>query len=182
MKRKELPRGRRSTQIKLRMQNHRQSLVSNWLLLCNKVITLLHHIYLVSRLLHDSVRILTITRLWIIVECICIHTLFNILLHIQVMVLLKDWLLLAIIWSKANLRAAKMVRKIWSKIISIYSRGGVPQSCLTPKREGYSGCTRRSPWNSKRRLYQRGRQPWSRYGGLRKLFRHQLEEEARYNR
>ena len=153
MKRKELPRGRRSNQIKLRMQNHRQSLMSNRLLLCNKVITLLHHIYLVSWLLHGFGRILIITHLWIIVECICIHTLFNILLYIQVMVLLKDRLLLAIIWSKANLNAVKMVRRMWSKIINIYSRGSVPQACLTLKRGGYNGCARRSLWNNKRRLY-----------------------------
>ena len=40
------------------------------------------HIHLVGRLLHGSGRILTITHLWIIVECICIHILFNILLYI----------------------------------------------------------------------------------------------------
>ena len=111
-KEKELLRSRRNDQIKLRMQNPRRSLVSNRLLLCDKVIMLLHHICLVSRLLHGSGRILTITRLWTIVEYICIHVLFNILLYVQVMVPLKDRLLLAIIWSKANLIAAKMVRRI----------------------------------------------------------------------
>jgi len=44
----------------------------------------------------------------IIVECICSRIL-NILLHVQVMVFHKDRLLLAIIWSKANLIAARMV-------------------------------------------------------------------------
>ena len=39
------------------------------------------------------------------------HILFNILLYIQVMVPLKDRLLLAIIWSKANLITARRVRK-----------------------------------------------------------------------
>ena len=36
---------------------------------------------------------------------------------------------------------------MWSKTISIYSRGGVPQAYLTPKRGGCSGCARRNPWN-----------------------------------
>ena len=175
-------RNKRSDQIKLKIQNNRQSIVSNRLLICNKIIMFLRHIYLVRRLLHGSGRILTITHLWIIVECICVHTLFNILLYVQVMVLLKDRLLLAIIWSKANLNAVKMVKRMWSKIINIYSRGSVPRACLTLKREGCIGCARRSLWNSKRRLYQQGRRPWSRYGGLSKLFRHQLEEEARYGR
>ena len=98
MRRKELLRDRRSDQIKLKIQIHQRSIVSNRLLMCNKVIILLHHIHLVCRLLHGSGRILAITHLWIIVECICIHALFNILLYIQVMVLLKDRLLLAIIW------------------------------------------------------------------------------------
>ena len=39
------------------------------------------------------------------------HILFNILLYIQVMVPLKDRLLLAIIWSKANLIATRRVRR-----------------------------------------------------------------------
>ena len=56
------------------------------LLMCNKVIMLLRHIHLVGRLLHGSGRILTSTHLWIIVECIYVHILFNIFLHIQVMV------------------------------------------------------------------------------------------------
>ena len=112
MRRKELLRNRRSDQIRLKIQIHHRSIMSNRLLMCNKIIMLLCHIYLVSRLLHDSGRILIITHLWIIVECICIHTLFNILLYIQIMVLLKDRLLLVIIWSKANLNAVKMVRRI----------------------------------------------------------------------
>ena len=111
MRRKELLRNRRSDQIKLKIQIHRRSIVSNRLLMCSKVIMFLRHIHLVGRLLHGSGRILTITHLWIIVECICIHILFNILLYIQVMVPLKDRLLLAIIWSKANLIAARRVRK-----------------------------------------------------------------------
>ena len=112
MRRKELLRDRRSDQIKLKIQIHQRSIVSNRLLMCNKVIMLLRHIYLVSRLLHGFGRILTIIHLWTIVECICIHILFNILLHVQIMVFLKDRLLPAMIWSKANLIAAKMVRKI----------------------------------------------------------------------
>ena len=110
MRRMELLRNRRSDQIKLKIQIHHRSIVSNRLLMCNKVIMFLHHIHLVGRLLHGSGRILTITHLWIIVECIYIHTLFTILLYIQVMVLLKDRLLLAIIWSKIYLNAIKMVR------------------------------------------------------------------------
>ena len=152
MRRKELLRNRRSDQIKLKIQIHHRSIVSNRLLMFNKVIMLLRHIHLVGRLLHGSGRILTITHLWIIVECICIHILFNILLYIQVMVPLKDRLLLAIIWSKANLIAARRVRKTWSKKNSIYSRGGVPQAYLTLKRGGCCGCARESPWNNKRRL------------------------------
>ena len=90
MRIKELIRSTRSNQIKLRIQNHHRIIMNNRLLIYNKVIMLLHHIYLVSRLLHGSGRILTITHLWIIVECICVHIIFNILLHIQVMVPLKD--------------------------------------------------------------------------------------------
>ena len=111
MRRKEVLRKRRSDQIKPKIQILHRSIVSNRLLMCNKVIMLLRHIHLVGRLLHGSGRILTITHLWIIVECICIHILFNILLYIQVMVPLKDQLLLAIIWLKANLTAARSVRK-----------------------------------------------------------------------
>ena len=126
MRRKELIRSTRINQIKLRIQNHHRIIMNNWLLIYNKVIMLLHHIYLVSRLLHGSGRILTITHLWIIVECIYIHTLFNILLRIQVMVPLEGRLLLVIIWSRANPIAAKMVGRIWGKTTSIYSQGGVP--------------------------------------------------------
>ena len=182
MRKKELLRNRRSDQIKLKVQIHHQNIVSNRLLMYNKVIILLHHIHLVGRLLHGSGRIFTITYLWITVECICIHTLFNILLYIQVMVLLKDRLLLAIIWSEATLNAVKMVRRMWSKIINIYSRGGVPQTCLTLRRGGCNGCARKSPWNNKRRLYQQGRRPQSRYGGPSEMFYHQLEEKARCGR
>ena len=110
--RKELLRSSLGDRIKLRIQNHCQSIVSNRLLICNKVIMLLHHIYLVSRLLHGSGCILTIIHLWTIVECICIHILFNTVLHVQVLVLFKDRLLLVIIWLKANPIAAKTVRRI----------------------------------------------------------------------
>ena len=96
-RRKELLRNRRSDQIKLKIQIHHRSIMSNRLLMFNKVIMLLRHIHLVGRLLHGSSRILTITHLWIIVEYTCIHILFNIFLHIQVMVPFKDRLLLAII-------------------------------------------------------------------------------------
>ena len=109
MKRKELLRNKRSDQIKIKVQIHHQSIVSNRLLMCNKVIILLRNIHLVGQLLHGSGRILTTTHLWIILECICVHTLFNIFLHIQIMMSLKDRLLLAIIRSKANLIAVKMV-------------------------------------------------------------------------
>ena len=81
--------------------------------------------------------------------CICFYILFNIILDIQVMVFLKDWLLLAIIWSKANLSAARMVRRIWSETTSIYSQGGVPQVYLKPKREGCNRCIGRISWNNK---------------------------------
>ena len=92
------------------MKRHHQDLASNWILVHLKVTVLLCHIQ--YRLLYGFGQILVITHIWIIVECICIHTLFNILLYIQAMVLLKDRLLLAIIWSKANLNAVKMVRRM----------------------------------------------------------------------
>jgi hypothetical protein len=90
-------------------------------------------------------------------------------------------LLLMIIWSKANLIAAKMVRRIWSKTTNIYSRGGVPKAYLTPKRGGCNECARKSLWNDKQRLYQQYLWAWSRYGGPTKLFHRQLEEEVRYD-
>ena len=123
--------------------------------------------------------ILTFIRPWIIVGCIYNHILFNILLCIQTMLHHKDRLLLATIWSKEIFIAVRRMRREQSQIQNIYSRGGVPQAYLTLKREDCNGCARRNPWNSKRRLYHQGRRLWSRYGGLSKLFRHQIEEEAR---
>ena len=155
MKKKELIRNRRSNQIKLKIQIHHRIIVSNRLLMFNKIIMLLRHIHLVGRLLHGSGRILTITHLWIIVECICIHILFNILLYIQVMVPLKDRLLLAIIWSSKMLIAARRMRRTRSKTQSIYSRGGVPQACLILRSEGCNVCARRRQWNNKWRPCQR---------------------------
>ena len=81
------------------------------------------------------------------------YMIFNIVLCIQIILLHEDRLLLTMIWSKKILIAAKQMRRAWSKIQNIYSRGGVPQTCLTPKREGCNGCARRSPWNNKWRLY-----------------------------
>ena len=63
MRRKELLRNRRSDQIKLKIQIHHRSIVSNRLLMCNKVIMLLPHIHLVGRLLYSSGCILTTTHL-----------------------------------------------------------------------------------------------------------------------
>jgi len=157
-----------------------QLLVSNRTIVHVKVIVLLCNIQ--DRLLHGFGWILVLIRLWIIMEYICSLILFNILLYIQIVVHHKDWLLLAIIWSKRIYIAVRRVRRAWSKIRDTYSRGGVPQAYLTLKKEGCNGCAR-SPWNSKGRLYQQGRRPWSRYVGLSKLFRHQLEEEeTRYDR
>ena len=68
LRKKELLRNRRSDQIKLKVQIHHQGIVSNRLLMCNKVIILLHHIHLVGRLLHVSGRILAITHLCIVVH------------------------------------------------------------------------------------------------------------------
>ena len=133
MRRKESLKNRRGNQVKLRIRSHRRGIVSNRILIHVKVSILLFHIHLVNRLLHGFGRILIITHLWTIVECICIHILFNILLHVQVMVFLKDRLLLAIIWSKANLIAARMVRRIWSETTNIYSQRGVPPAYLTTK-------------------------------------------------
>ena len=139
-----------------------------------KVIVLLCHTQ--DRLLHDFGRILVIIRLWIMIWCTCNYMVYNILLHIQNMVHHNDRLLLMIIWPR-SVHVLNSVRIIANKVLSIHSRGDVPQAYLTPKRGGCNQCARRSSWNSKQRLYQQGRRPWSRYGGLNKLFRHQLEEE-----
>ena len=146
MRRKEPSRRRRGSKLKSRIQSYRQSIKNNRILTLDKVIKLLCH--LISQLLHGIAGILVIC-LWIIVGCTCSHIIFVILLYIQVL-LHKDRLV--IIWSKKTLIAAKSVRRAQNKIQNIYSRGGVPQACLTPKKENYNGCVRRSPWTSKRRL------------------------------
>ena len=108
---REPPRSRQDGQAELRMRRHHQNLASNWILVHLKVNVLLCHTQ--DRLLHGFCRILVIIRLWIIVGCICSLILFNILLYIQIVVHHKDRLLLAIIWSKANLIAARRVRKCY---------------------------------------------------------------------
>ena len=87
--------------------------------------------YTQDQLFHGFGRILLIIHLWIIVGCIYNHIIINILLCIQI-VSPKDRL--AIIWSKRILIAARRVRKAWSKIQNIYSRGGVPHAYLTQNR------------------------------------------------
>ena len=121
-------RDRRGDQAKSRIWYHRQDIKSNRV----KVIIL----HLVDRLLHSIAGILTFIHLWIIVGCICNHIIFNILLCIQIMHYYKDRLLLAIIRSSKILIAAKRMRRARSKIQSIYSRGGVPQTCLILRSEG----------------------------------------------
>jgi len=54
-------------------------------------------------------------------RCICNHITFNIFLYIQIMLHHKDQLLLAIIWSTKILIAARRMRRVQSKIQSIYS-------------------------------------------------------------
>ena len=60
---------------------------------------------------------------------------------------------------KRDTDCSKECEKNIKKIQNIYSRGGVPHVCLTLKRVGCKGCARKSPWNSKRRLYQQSRRP-----------------------
>jgi len=64
--------------MKPKVPNQCQHLMSNRILAYVKVVVLLRHI--LSRLLHGSGHILVIIHLWIIVERICNHTIFNILL------------------------------------------------------------------------------------------------------
>ena len=106
MRRKELPSNRRKGQIKLRIQSHHQSIKNNRIIVQAKVITLLSHMHLVSRLLHCIAGILVMCH-WII---------FIILLYIQV-VLHKDRLV--IIWSKRTFIAVKSVRRTQNKIQNI---------------------------------------------------------------
>ena len=129
-----------------------------------------------DRSLHGFGRILVIIRIWIITWCTCNYMVYNILFHIQSTVHHNDRLLLMVIWPR-SVHVLNKVRIIANKVLSIHSRGGVPQAYLTLKRGGFNECARKSLWINKRRLYQQGRRPWSRYGGLSKLFRHQLEEE-----
>jgi len=60
-------------------------------------VQVLHHTHSLDRLLHGFGRILVISHLWIIEECICNHMSSNILLHIQIVIHYKDQLLLIII-------------------------------------------------------------------------------------
>ena len=177
MRKWEPPRSKADGQTKLKMRRHHQDLASNWILVHLKVTVLLCHTQ--DRLLHDFDRILVIIRLWIIIWCTCNHMVYNILFHIQSMVHHNDRLLLIVIWSRL-VHVLNSVRIIANKVLKIHSRGGVPRAYLTPKRGGCNECARKSLWNNKRRLCQQGRRPWSRYGGLSKLFRHQLEEKVRY--
>ena len=87
----------------LKMQNHHQNLKTNRILAYIKVTVLLHHTYYLDWLLHGFGQILAVIHLWIIVECICDHISFNILINIQIMEHHKDRLLLTIIWSKSVL-------------------------------------------------------------------------------
>ena len=159
MRRWEPPRSKGDGQTKLKMRRHHQDLASNWILVHLKVTVLLCHTR--DRLLHGFAWILVIIRLWIITWCTCNHMVYNILFHIQSIVHHNDRLLLMVIWPR-SVHVLNSIRIIANKVLSIHSRGSVPQAYLT----------RRSPWNSKRRLYQQGRRPWSSYGGLSKLFCH----------
>ena len=84
---------------RLRIRNHRQNIKSD------QIKVIMSHP--MDRLLHGIAGILTFICLWIIVECICNHITFNILLYIQIMLHHKDRLLLEIIWPKKMLIAAK---------------------------------------------------------------------------
>ena len=146
MRSKELLRRRRNRwdgQAKLRMRYH-QDLASNWILVRFKIIVLLCHTQ--DQWFHDFDRILLIIYLWIIVEYIYNHIIVNILLCIQA-VSPKDRL--AIIWSKRILIAARRVRRTRRKIQSTYSRGGVPQAYLTPRREDCNVCASKNRWSNK---------------------------------
>ena len=179
MRSKELLRRRRDRwdgQAKLRMR-HYQDLASNWILVRLKVTVLLCHTQ--DQLFHGFGRILLVIHLWIIVGCIYNHIIVNILLCIQV-VSLKDRL--TIIWSKRILIAARRVRRMWRKIQSTYSRGGVPQAYLTLRREDCNVCATKNRWSNKWRSSQQSQQPWRKFGGRNKLFHHQLEVKASHGR
>jgi hypothetical protein len=122
MRRRELPRNRRGSWTRPRIWSLQRNIRSNQILIQVKVIVW----HSMARLLHGIAGILTFIRPWIIVECICNHIIFNILLCIQIMLHHKDRLSLAIIWSKKILIAAKRMRRARSKIQNIYSRGGAP--------------------------------------------------------
>ena len=152
MRSKEVLRRRRSRwdgQAKLRMREHIQDLASNWIFVHLKVTMLL--CYTQDQLFHGFGCILFIIHLWIIVGCIYNYIIFNILLCIQV-VSPKDRL--AIIWSKRILIVARRVRKMWTKIQSIYNRGGAPQVYLTLRREDCNACASKKWWSSKWRSSQ----------------------------
>ena len=92
----------------------------------------------------------------------------------------KDRLLLAIIRSSKMLITARRMRRAWSKIQSIYSRGVVPQACLILGSEGCNVCARRQ-WNNKWRPCQRRQRQWRRCCGTNKLFQHRLEQNMADN-
>ena len=154
MRSKELLRRRRSRwdgRTNLRMRKHIQNLASNWILVHLKVTVLLCHTQ--DRFLHGFDRILVIIRLWIIIWCTCNHMVYNILFHIQSMIHHNDRLLLIVIWPRL-VHVLNSVRIIANKVLSIHSRGGVPQAYLTLKRERCNVCANKSRWSNKWRSSQ----------------------------
>ena len=143
MRSKELLRSRRSDQVKPRIWVHHQNFKRNRFVVHIKVI-------IMGRLFPGFT--LIFIRLWIIVGCICNHITFSILLYIQIMFHHKDRLLLAMIWSKETLVAARRVEGTRSKIRGTYSRGGisqgVSQTCLIPKNEDCNVCASRNRWSN----------------------------------
>jgi hypothetical protein len=133
----------------------------------NKVILL---ILLLDQLHHVLGIILAITHLLIIIICTWKHIWFNILLHIQIMVNCKDWLLTTTIWSKIMyVLLSNKLGVAMSKIIRVCSRDGVPQAYPALKKGDYSGCESKEQWSNLQRLHQQGQQ-LRRYGDQNKLF------------
>ena len=142
MRRRELL--RRGDQVKSKIRSPQQNIRSNQTLIQDKLIR-----HPMNRLLRGMAGFHTLICLWIIVGFICNHIIFNIIICIQIMLYHKDRLFLATIWPNRILIAAKRMRKAQSETQNIYSRSGVLQACLIPRRESCSVCARRRQWSNK---------------------------------